>query len=319
MPPSPKMIPETPQKPSQPKDTRSPQANGHVCNGETAEESPWRGATDPVSRQILWELGRLVLHENLSFREGVERIDEQRNAVHNEALRDAAAKHEEVRRTAELVREQHETQLQARREQEALRERKKQAALEFAAQQERLRLAREAEALEQAAADARREQAAALERARVEKEKQEAEAARLSQEQQEAERRAADQKAAEQRAAEQKAVEQKAAALKAAEVEAAIVQASQPPPVASAPISVPLTSQAPQHRPDLAAIAKDRGEEHDKYLQLHRKLKEFRKNVVAETKTNKQLKSVTGDSRRSIRKCVGQLTEDPVANKKRAC
>lgn len=54
---------------------------------------------------------------------------------------------------------------------------------------------------------------------------------------------------------------------------------------------------------------------HARYLEIHARLKDLRKYMMAEAKTSPALKPVMGDMRRMIKKCVGQLTEGKGANK----
>lgn len=56
-------------------------------------------------------------------------------------------------------------------------------------------------------------------------------------------------------------------------------------------------------------VTQEELEEQEKYLELHKYLKELRKFVVAEGKKNPTLKSTIGDYRRGITKCIGQLRE----------
>lgn len=46
----------------------------------------------------------------------------------------------------------------------------------------------------------------------------------------------------------------------------------------------------------------------DRYVEIHKKLKELRKFMMEQAKTNTALKSRMGDMRREIRKSMGQLT-----------
>ena len=293
------------------------QVNG-VRNGNVAPESPWRRATDPVSRQLLWELSRLALTDGLNFREGVDLIDEKRNQAYERALDDAAAKHEQVRRTAEAVREEYELQRQIEREMQLQAELRKvkealktKAAQERAAQEERLMLAQEAEAAERAATSMRQAHAAALEKARIEKQQVEQ---RHLQEAEEA-RKWSDEQAAQQAA-------QRLAAETEAKARAAVaIAARTAPPANSIPVSHnaqrPAATAAAPVNASTSATSLEREQEYQRYVQLHQKLKELRKFVTAEGKKGPDLKRVTGDSRRAIRKCVGQLTGDLKANKGR--
>lgn len=51
------------------------------------------------------------------------------------------------------------------------------------------------------------------------------------------------------------------------------------------------------------------------YIQIHKALKDLRKNVIQNSKTNPNLKGKVGDMRRAIRVAVGQLTDVKGANR----
>lgn len=53
---------------------------------------------------------------------------------------------------------------------------------------------------------------------------------------------------------------------------------------------------------------------HQRYLDLHKHLKEMRKTVLSKIKGDTKLKDQVGNMRRNIKKSVGQLTQDPKAN-----
>ncbi|KAL9087646.1 MAG: hypothetical protein Q9165_006570 [Trypethelium subeluteriae] len=55
---------------------------------------------------------------------------------------------------------------------------------------------------------------------------------------------------------------------------------------------------------------------HEKFLDIHQRLKEMRRNVVSYCKRNPQVKEKLGDMRRDINTRVGQLSTDKTANKK---
>jgi nucleoporin GLE1 len=53
----------------------------------------------------------------------------------------------------------------------------------------------------------------------------------------------------------------------------------------------------------------------DRYTVIHKNLKQLRKSMAEQAKTNRALKDRMGDMRRDIRKCVGQLTGGVGANR----
>jgi nucleoporin GLE1 len=58
----------------------------------------------------------------------------------------------------------------------------------------------------------------------------------------------------------------------------------------------------------------------DRYTTIHKNLKELRKSMVEQAKTNRALKERMGDMRREIRKSVGQLTGGvPGVNRQQVC
>ncbi|KAL1897422.1 hypothetical protein Sste5346_004158 [Sporothrix stenoceras] len=69
-------------------------------------------------------------------------------------------------------------------------------------------------------------------------------------------------------------------------------------PAKAAPIQTAASAAAPAAAPT----------KHDRYIEVHKNLKQLRKFVVEQAKTNPALKSRMGDMRRDIRKSFGQLT-----------
>lgn len=82
-------------------------------------ESPWRAARDSPSRQLLWELSRLAITTQEDLYERLDRDSQKREAVHKSALAEAIAKHEQVRKNAEVERDRLEKQIQQERERRA--------------------------------------------------------------------------------------------------------------------------------------------------------------------------------------------------------
>lgn len=260
-------------------------------------------APDSPSRQLIQELTRdleqvrihgeelklVKAYESRTFYEKLDRIDREREEVHNTALNAAAAKRDQRRLQAEetlrlhlqAVEEERRRKEEAERRQEKIRqekEEKERKEREEAARLEAERKAREAEKARQAE-EAEKAKRAAEEKARVEREKAEQEKKKKADD--ESRRKADDE-------AKRKAAEDK-------ERQAATKQG----------ISG-LNHRTPQEI-----------QEHERYLKLHAHLKEFRSYMKAQTKSNALLKQHMGDMRRTIRKCVGQLVaEDKTANQK---
>ena len=69
------------------------------------------------------------------------------------------------------------------------------------------------------------------------------------------------------------------------------------------------------------SVTQEETQEQEKYLELHKYLKELRKFVLAEGKKDPTLKSTIGDYRRGITKCIGQLREGQgtAANRGQVC
>ena len=288
--------------------SRSTQPLGHTVDGpspqttnaQDSDQSPWKQSASPVSRQLLWELSRLAIAEGIEFREKVEQFEEHENAEYEQALRDAASKHEDVRQTAEAFCAEYERKLRYKREerqrQEILRMAESRRAAEERAraiEQETLRLNHQADAEREAAAAARREDAVRAEEQRVASEARESE-------KRESEKREADLRAQ----------------LKAKQ-NGAQAQAASPKPVPP-PQSRPSMPSAPQEDAQSQSVATNKSEQtHQRYLQIHQNLKGLRKFVMDHGKKDQSFKVIAGDSRRTIKKCVGQLTADTAKNKSR--
>ncbi|KAL8724439.1 MAG: hypothetical protein Q9181_006820 [Wetmoreana brouardii] len=254
-------------------------------------ESPWKSAKDSPSRQLLWELSRLRIYEQEEFYEQLDRESQEREAAHKNALAIAIARHEQVRKDAEAERDR-QIKLEAERReaearQEEERERQARAERENAEKQR---------AAERAEAAARAERAATRER--------EAEAAR-----QKAEKDRRDSQAAEAKKQEQEAKARKKAEDERKSEEAATARSSQKTQPIIFPTQQSLTSnsQSPLHQ-------LKREEEHKRYLEIHKSLKEMRNFMTEQAKQNPKLKSRTGDMRREIKKSIGQLREGKGAN-----
>ncbi|KAK2738885.1 hypothetical protein FQN57_006901 [Myotisia sp. PD_48] len=258
---------------------------------------------DSPSRQLIRELTRdleqvrlhneelklLKAYERRSFYENLDRLDQEREDEHIVALNAAAAKRDQKRLTAEETLKQHFIALEEERKRKEEQERhrrekieRERAEKERQVREEVARLEAERRAKDE---EVKRHQAAAAERARKEAE----EKARQEQNRLEEEKKKA-QKVEEARLKKQT----DEAGRKAAQKEQA-----------ESTISV-ISHRTPQE------IASQQ-----RYTELHRHLKSFRRYMLDQAKSNPIIKQNMGDMRRTIRKCVGQLLpEDKVANRK---
>ncbi|KAL2006101.1 hypothetical protein VTN00DRAFT_9755 [Thermoascus crustaceus] len=233
------------------------------------------------------ELKRVKAYERRSFYENLDRIDREREEEHNAALDAAAALHDQVRHEAEETLQEYLRQLEEerrRKEEEARKERERierekaeqlRREQEEAARREAERRAKEEEARKKAEEAERAKKAAEEERERKERERQEEEKRKREEERQKAEQDAARQKAEQ---------EQQARA-------------------------------ESQKQLGIGRRTQDEVNVHQRYLDLHKHLKSFRKWMREQSKTNATIKQNMGDLRRSIRKCVGQLREGKGANR----
>lgn len=235
------------------------------------------------------ELKRVRAYERKSFYDNLDRLDREREEVHNAALSAAAARRDALRREAEDTLQQHLRAVEEERlrKEEAERRRKEKIEQEKAEQnrREREEAARQ-EAEKQAKEEEKRRQAEQAERARKAQEEEKARKeqeviAKEKREKEEAERRTAEEEATKRKDEEDKKKQ------------------------AEKPAVLGTSHRSPQQ------VA-----EHQRYVELHQHLKKFRQYMVGETKKNPVLKQNMGDMRRTIKKCVGQLlTDDKVANR----
>lgn len=277
--------------------------------------SPYKLAKDSPSRQLLWELGRLAISTQEGFYAHLDRESHEREALHQQALAAATAKHESVRRSAEQYRERLDAQLQAERKQredEEQREleklRREKVEQEITERKREVERAKKIELEERRIAEVKRLEKEATDLRKAEREKQKAEAARRQAE----ERIKIGQQKDEAVAADIRAREAAAAAQRARS--APVVQAPAPNPALALP--PPAQQSAPKTQP-IQSTPLDA--EHCRYLEIHRALKELRKFMTAQSKQNAQLKGAMGDMRREIRKSVGQLRDGKGANKIQVC
>ena len=261
-------------------------------------DSPYKQAEDSPSRQLLWELGRLQRIDQEAFNSRLERETQERAAMYRHAIAASVAEHDRIRRNAEIEREQLELQIEKerrRRESEdrkALdRQREEKAQREIADGKKEIERAKAANEREKEVAEVKAQ--AEAEEAKQRRLRQDAEIAKKQLDQQERARMSME--------AERNA---KGAAL-AAEV-ARNVQQEKPATIA------PSQTSAPAHQSQQSNI---REVEHQRYLDIHKRLKELRKFLLNNSIQNPTLKKSMGSMRRTIRKCVGQLTEGKGANR----
>ena len=273
--------------------------------------SPYKLAKDSPSRQLLWELGQLAISTQEGFYAHLDRESHEREALHQQALAAATAKHENVRRTAEQYRERLEEQIQAerrRREDEEQREleklRREKVEREIEERKREVERAKKIEIEEKKIAEINKLEEEAAARRRAERERQDTEAAKRKEE----ERRKAARQKDEVAAAEARAKEAAVAAQKA-----------RPEPVNQAPVTTHVSAPAPAtQQPTLSTqpiLDTQLEAEHSRYFEIHHALKELRKFMMAQAKQNAQLKAAMGDMRREIRKSVGQLRDGKGANR----
>ena len=262
-----------------------------------ADTSPWKSAKDSPSRQLLWELARLALAEQEESYERLDKASQERGQVLKCALDDAAARHDKVRKDAEAERDrlirQEKAQKEAERHQQEELEREAEAEREKA---ERRRAAERADAAKRAERAATQEREAEEARLKADIQRRDAQAAKAKQEEKEA---AARRKADEERKAKE-----------------AVIAAAAARSVPKAQPALSITKQPTASMPQPTSLDHEREKEHQRYLEIHKTLKELRRFMVQQAKQNPQLKAAMGDMRRGLRKSVGQLREGRAANTK---
>ena len=270
--------------------------------------SPWKSAPDSPSRQLLWELSRLGIASQENFYARLDRETHEREVVHKKALAAAAAEHNRIRESAELVRRELEQQVQnerRRREEEQRRELERQRQEQVEKEIEERKLLEREKAKTAALEVKRAEQAERIRKAEAETAAKAQEAEKERQKSQAAERIRKEKQNEElqRRLAQAKAVQEKPAPL---------VQSKDAPTV---PQPQPATTVPTQSGPPQPPHTPEREAEHKRYLAVHKKLKELRVSMLAEAAKSTELKSNMGDMRRNIRKSVGQLRVGQGANK----
>lgn len=273
--------------------------------------SPYKSAKDSPSKQLLWELGQKARLEQELFYAHLDRENDEREALHRQALAAASAEHDRVRRNAEQYREQLERQIQAdraRREEETQQEieklRKAKAEQEIAASRREAERAKAEEADQKRLAELKQLQDAEAGRRKLDKERQDAEAALNAQR-------------LKQQADERLKREQEAKAVEARAKEAAILSETSSRAALHTNPTIPANQQL---APIPGTTRNQQWEaEHQSYLEIHQRLKDLRKFMTAQAKQSPELKRAMGDMRREMKKSVGQLREGKGANKIPVC
>ncbi len=278
-----------------------------------AMESPWKAARDSPSKQLLWELSRLAVTQQEDLYERLDREAQEREAAHRTVLALSQARHEQVRRDAEIERdrldrlEKQAIQDRERREAEARQEAENRREAAARQQEERQRQQAEQVRLEKRRAEERAEAAARAERAATEK--RNAETAR---QQAENDRHNAEAQRAKE-AAQEAVVRRKAEEARKAE-QASNASATRPTTKSQPTFS---TAQPPGESTARQTRLVRQEAEHQRYLEIHKNLKDLRKHMDQQAKQDPKLKAKMGDMRRNVRKSVGQILDGkPGANKK---
>ncbi|KAF2197857.1 GLE1-domain-containing protein [Delitschia confertaspora ATCC 74209] len=269
------------------------------------------------SEQLVRDFNQILLRTTDIFSQELDTAAAERAREHSEELARADREHTRIReyaeREAEIVRlreeeEQRKKEEEQRAELERIRQAK--ARLEAEARQRILEAKLKEEEAARKAAEQAKQLKEAEDRVKAHKERE------LAAQKQKAEKEEADRKAKE--AAEKAKAEQlKAEQAKAAEIRAQQTQQAQPAqpvqPVEDAPRPTPAPSSAPVPASQ-SSTAPDEAT-HQKFLDLHKKLKDFRKWAVVEAKKVAVTEKLIGDSRRELRVRTGQITADRNASK----
>lgn len=233
------------------------------------------------------ELKMVREYERKSFYEKLDRLEREREEEHNAGLAAAAARHEEIRREAEDTLKEHFRQVEEERKRKLEEERREKERLEREKadkerreREEAERLEAEKRAKEEAARIRAEEEAKARKVAEEEKQRKERERVEQEKKKQEEERQRLEKENAERKAADEK--RQRLEKLQ----------------------ELGGGRRTPQE------VAEQR-----RYVEIHQHLKRFRKFMMDQTKSNPVLKKHMGDMRRTIKKCVGQLTDVKGSNR----
>lgn len=257
-------------------------------------ESLNRDPYESPNRKLALEFNLRLSISDSQFNEKLDQDAAERAKRHAEQLAYAAEEHERVFRSAKLEIERlalEEEQARLRHEENQRRE------------IERLReqKAREEEQAHRRALEAKqREEEAARQAAEHQKKLQEADARIRAQREQEA--------AAERQQKEKAEVDRKAAEAAAAAEKARQQAPQQPAPQPTAAAAAPAQVAAPKPATSAPAPTSNFEQLHNQYLQLHQRMKEFRKAFWEEhKKPSSPLKGPVGDARRALRTRLGQI------------
>jgi nucleoporin GLE1 len=237
------------------------------------------------------ELKKVHAFERKTYYETLDQIDREQEAVHTAALDKVAAFHDQVRGEAEAILTEHNRAEEEKRRHKEEQERKERERIQREKTEELRRQQEEAARLE---AERKAQEAA--------KKKAEEEAERARQAAQEAKER---QNREERERAEAEKRQQEADAKKAQEAQQAADEAA-----------AQLTRTQQQQKVGASRLSAEEVAVQDRYVELHKALKEMRQSLRNAGKQNPLIKKTMGDMRRSIKKCVGQLRDGRGANKK---
>ena len=257
----------------------------------------------------------MLINDDRNFKRSLDEQTAAQHKLHIDALDRALAKHQEVRETADRTRQRIELEIETERQRQIAEEQK---AFEKAKQEREEQEWRQKMDKERAEVEARsrretirREQEEVTRKAEAEKQRVEEEKARKQQQdKQDADRRATQE--AEAREKQQQAEnDRQRAAQQPSQPFPQVNGASTRTPAGSSSIQpVPPTqsSSAPANiPPGLVSSPNEREAIHNKYLNLHKGLKQMRQHVLDEAKKVPGLKDQVSDWRRTIQKCCGQL------------
>lgn len=305
--------------------------------------SPQRNSVDSPTR-LIDEFSKAYIDEERSFRKKLDEHADEQERLHREALARSLREHEEVRLSAERARERLELEMErVKRQQEEAeraaldRARRAKAEEEAAAERRRVEEAKRQEQQLKEAAARQRELEETKQRMEDQKRQQEADKVKREQDRAKAE---TERKAKEQAEAQKKARETNHVRFTPSVAGDSVGSSTGAPPAtqpaaqlnglsgASQP-SIPLTlAQKRTAGPGFTATtgtlmpqgivtpAEDVVAEHQRYMDLHQRLKTMRSKTLSDYETrNKALKSQLGDMRRQLNKTMGQLNKkDKAAN-----
>jgi len=246
----------------------------------------------------------------------LDEAEAEQQRKHREALDRAHAEHEAVRQSAERARE--------RVELEILRERKRREDEERRVVDKARRDLLEQEAAEQRRQleEAKKREKAEREKALSEREKEETERRTVARKQQEEGEKVRRKAAQDQEEADREAREAAAEKQRQQQTQKTQVATQQPNGVSTAIPQQPPAGGTPQPTPPqrsatsgLTSNPEEREKVHVRYLDLHKRLKDFRRSYLKECEA-KGAKQQVGDWRREINVKVGQLNKvDKAANR----